>query len=475
MTTDKLAYDYVVVGSGAAGGIVFDELSKRNKNVLLVEKGLHIKSENLKKEFFYSLKKIWKFSGYQYASGNISLPILQGISLGGSTTINGSIMQSLDESFCKKIVDHVKTKNQNFKYNNLLNIQDELREEFNIKSGSDEFPEESKLLVEVKKKNWECKFLDRALSQKYNLGKVLSGNSIENTILRKYQGINILANTEVQLIIKDKSKILGISCFNKNTKKKFFIKVNKKLIISCGVIESAKLLMKSKIKNNNLGKKFSCHLSGAVDGLFSVDKKQIEGALNAIEIITDDKFCKKFANQNVPDEIILSRIPLSNFQNPLEVVNKISSWVFNVSSSEYEFIKKNFFDYKLKFNISNHEFEKVKKYIYQISEFLYNLGAIKVFPNILNKNNATKNMEEIKHLLNNIKVTDLLLTASHLFGTCCISDNETNGVVNEEFKVFNYDNLFIVDASVFPFPTSYNPQLTIMVYAKLASEIICDE
>ena len=113
--------------------------------------------------------------------------------------------------------------------------------------------------------------------------------------------------------------------------------------------------MKSKIKNKNLGKNFSCHLSGAVDGLFSVNKKQIEGVLNAIEITNNNKSCKKFANQNVPDEIILSRIPLNKFQNSFEILDKISSWVFNVSSSENEFIKKNFFNYKLNFNISNHE------------------------------------------------------------------------------------------------------------------------
>ena len=49
------------------------------------------------------------------------------------------------------------------------------------------------------------------------------------------------------------------------------------------------------------------------------------------------------------------------------------------------------------------------------------------------------------------------------------------GVVNEDFKVFNYDNLFVVDSSIFPHPTSYNPQLTIMIYAKLASNIILNE
>ena len=78
-------------------------------------------------------------------------------------------------------------------------------------------------------------------------------------------------------------------------------------------------------------------------------------------------------------------------------------------------------------------------------------------------------------MLNKIETKDLLLTASHLFGTCCIGKDENSGVIDENFKVFNYDNLFVVDSSIFPFPTSYNPQLTIMIYAKLASNIILNE
>ena len=244
------------------------------------------------------------------------------------------------------------------------------------------------------------------------------------------------------------------------------------MIISCGVIATAKLLMKSKIKNKNLGKNFSCHLSGAVDGLFSKNKKDIEGSLTAIEITTDDNSCKKFANQNVPKEIILSRLPISNLENSFDKINKISSWVFNVSSSNNGYIKNNFFDYNLYFNMSETEFDSVKKFIYKISEFLFNLGAINVFPNILNKDNFTKNLKEIENLLNKIKINDLLLTASHLFGTCCIGKDENSGVINDNFKVFNYDNLYVVDSSIFPFPTSYNPQLTIMVFAKLASDLI---
>ena len=71
-------------------------------------------------------------------------------------------------------------------------------------------------------------------------------------------------------------------------------------------------------------------------------------------------------------------------------------------------------------------------------------------------------MNEIDNLLNNLKVGDLLLYL--LFGTCCMGSSEANGVVDENFKVFNYDNLFVTDSSIFPFPTRYNPQLTIMIY-----------
>lgn len=475
MMNKSLEYDYIVIGSGAGGGVVFDELKKNNKNVLLIEKGPHIKSKNLKKEFYHSLKNIWKSSGYQYADGNISLPILQGISLGGSTTINGSIMQELEENFCNKLISIINTNNKNFKFDNLLKFQNNIKKEFNITSTNKEFNQDNNLINELKKNNWEYKFLERAISDDKYLDRTLSGNSIESIILRKYNGSNILTNLDVKLIVKDKKKILGVKCFDKKERKNIFIKVKKKLIVSCGVLGSAKLLMKSNIKNKNLGKKFSCHLSGAVDALFLEHKKKIEGTLNAIEITTDDNSCKKFANQNVPDEIILSRIPFENHDNLREKLSKVSSWVYNVSSKDTGYIKNSFFNRRLKFNITDDEFKKVKKFIFKISDFLFRIGAINVFPNVLNKNNLTKNMSEIETLLSKIDNKDLLLTASHLFGTCCIGKDENNGVVDENFKVFNYENLFVVDSSVFPFTTSYNPQLTIMIYAKLASNLIINE
>ena len=123
-------------------------------------------------------------------------------------------------------------------------------------------------------------------------------------------------------------------------------------------------------------------------------------------------------------------------------------------------MSKNIFGYKVKFNLSEIEFQNIKNFIKLISNFLFNLGAQKVYPNIINKNFKGNNLKNINQTLNEIEPKDLLLTASHLFGTCCFGSN---------------DNLFVVDSSIFPFPTESNPQLTIMIFAKAASELILNE
>ena len=213
-------------------------------------------------------------------------------------------------------------------------------------------------------------------------------------------------------------------------------------------------------------------MSGAIDSIFDI-KENIKLPSDEVEIITKNELFKKFASQKVPDEIILSRLPIRK-ENFLLSQNSILSWVYNVSSLSSGIMSKNIFGYKVKFNLSEIEFQN-KKFIKLISNFLFNLGAQKVYPNIINKNFKGNNLKNINQTLNEIEPKDLLLTASHLFGTCCFGSNYKNGVVDKNFKVFNYDNLFVVDSSIFPFPTESNPQLTIMIFAKAASELILNE
>jgi choline dehydrogenase-like flavoprotein len=62
---------------------------------------------------------------------------------------------------------------------------------------------------------------------------------------------------------------------------------------------------------------------------------------------------------------------------------------------------------------------------------------------------------------------DLLMTSAHPQG-----GNALGAVVDEDFRVRGYRNLFLCDASVFPSSVHVNPQLTVMGMAQYAARRI---
>jgi choline dehydrogenase-like flavoprotein len=70
---------------------------------------------------------------------------------------------------------------------------------------------------------------------------------------------------------------------------------------------------------------------------------------------------------------------------------------------------------------------------------------------------------------------DIFLGTGHPQGGNKISKNRggaKGGVIDPDFKVYGYDNLYVCDASVHPSPTTVNPQLTVMTMAHYASSHI---
>jgi choline dehydrogenase-like flavoprotein len=63
---------------------------------------------------------------------------------------------------------------------------------------------------------------------------------------------------------------------------------------------------------------------------------------------------------------------------------------------------------------------------------------------------------------------DLMLEAPYLQGGNPMNDDPAIGVVDSNFRVHGFDNVFVCDASVFPSTTRIHPQLTVMAMADYA-------
>jgi len=59
-------------------------------------------------------------------------------------------------------------------------------------------------------------------------------------------------------------------------------------------------------------------------------------------------------------------------------------------------------------------------------------------------------------------------TTAHILGGACIGSDIESGVINDNFEVYNYPNMYIIDGSVIPANLGVNPSLTITALAEYA-------
>jgi len=59
-------------------------------------------------------------------------------------------------------------------------------------------------------------------------------------------------------------------------------------------------------------------------------------------------------------------------------------------------------------------------------------------------------------------------STAHILGGACLAENESLGVVDENFQVFNYPDLYVIDGSVIPSNLGVNPSLTITALSEFA-------
>ncbi|HSR17840.1 MAG TPA: GMC family oxidoreductase, partial [Ignavibacteriaceae bacterium] len=105
-------------------------------------------------------------------------------------------------------------------------------------------------------------------------------------------------------------------------------------------------------------------------------------------------------------------------------------------------------------------------------EIMLEAGAESVMPNTF-KYYEFKTKDEVRRLHEYIKdPSEITLGTGHPQGGNIIGSSPETGVVNHEFKVFGYQNLYVCDASVFPTSVGVNPQLTVMGLADYAAELV---
>src|SRR3954467_10474200 len=87
----RTACDVLVIGSGPGGAVVAKELAEAGRDVILLEEGPPFGKKDFVQEAGASLHRTFREGGSRAARGNLFMPTMQAIALGGGSLVNSAI------------------------------------------------------------------------------------------------------------------------------------------------------------------------------------------------------------------------------------------------------------------------------------------------------------------------------------------------------------------------------------------------
>jgi choline dehydrogenase-like flavoprotein len=128
-------------------------------------------------------------------------------------------------------------------------------------------------------------------------------------------------------------------------------------------------------------------------------------------------------------------------------------------------------------SLSADELDQMKDGVASVADLFFAAGAEKVIPgtrisSIINKTTADADKATFRQSIRG--PADFSLSTAHPQGGNALGRDPLRSVVSPKFTLFDFNNVFVADASLFPAGCGVNPQMTTMALAHLACDAILD-
>jgi paromamine 6'-oxidase/6'''-hydroxyneomycin C oxidase/2'-deamino-2'-hydroxyparomamine 6'-oxidase len=287
---------------------------------------------------------------------------------------------------------------------------------------------------------------------------VLLNTLFSNKNFKLFSGINAL-----KLNRNKENNIHSIQCINVTDRINYEFKA-KNFLLACNAIQSARLLLNSQdqwglqgIGNNYdmVGRTFCQKLSGYVIG-YLPKAKSINSNLDTMGPFSTIAFTDYYISEEFPFKlgglIYEARHGFSYFHSQDSLLIRLECIISDIPEKRNR-IKINNIDNKVIMDYSPNPLDMIR-----LQKLMKKAAKILKFAGC----------NEISY-----ESSGFNLGSGHLHGTCRYADNEKDGIVDENSKVYGINNLYIIDGSFMPYPGSVNPTLTIQAHALRTIRNIC--
>src|SRR5215217_2769746 len=471
--------DVVVIGSGAAGAILAYRLAQKGREVVVLERGPHIRSRDITEDEVSMYLELYNEGALQLAR-DFRFTVLQGMAIGGSTLINNGVCFRAPERVQQDWNDRWQA---GLDLGELSDAYTRVERWFGVQRADPEsVTPGSKVFVDGVQNLGlgEAKLVDVNIAKCLGCGYCNIGCEFDrkkSTLIhvlpaaqRRFPGrVRVVPNCRVDAIESSDGRASGVLCDVDGKQHRIRAR---NVVVSAGAVNSSVLLLNSGIKRSLAGQQLHFNIVTPLTAdtgykIDSYDGLQISHYWDAYEHgngngSRDRYILETWFNPPATHSLVMPGWFGQHYDNMRRYDQMVAAGVV-VGTTGPGRVKPKKTGPDITYKPAREDLGQMIAGMKEATRILLAGGAERVMPQtyLMHELRSERDLGVLDQYATHNE--GLGLNSAHPQGGNPLSSDWRTGVVDpSSFRVHGMDNVYVCDASVFPTSVTVNPQLTVM-------------
>jgi choline dehydrogenase-like flavoprotein len=481
--------DVVVVGSGPCGAVAAYELAAAGRDVVLLEEGPPFTPADFELDGARSMARTMREGGLRFTMGYV-MPTMQAIALGGGSLVNSAICGRCPEFRFTEWAEAAELARTSRR--DLEPHYDAIAEFLGIAPTPDEVQGRRNLLFRdgCKALGWSSEPCARNVVGCRGSGECFTGcrarakQSMDVSYVPAAirAGARVYTSVQVQRVAAAGRRATGVEgCvvapFTGARGPSFRIEA-KAVVLAAGVLATPLLLRRSGDLANSskqVGENLQFHPGTSVMGVFPDAVDPVFGATQGYQSLEFLREGFKLETLWAPPGVLAVRMPGSGLEFKRKLLEMRRAAVWDCIASCHRSLGRvrergRSLEPAITWRFHPDDARTLGRAVWALAQIFFAAGAERILPGVAGLPDELDSLEAARVLERQPpRAGDLVVASTHVFGTTRMHGDPRHGVVDEDCRAHDLDNLYVVDTGVFPGSPAVNPMFTGMALARRAA------